>query len=184
MGIAERYVLWLTVYVGTFQIWHKLCFKCSICNKGLDSSTVSERDGNVFCRGKCILFGGAVKALQHRATVWTMMFRGCPFDGMTSSECHEKLFLFIFNEGNLLFLGLIWTESWTRSQHNMFLALYSQLSISAVPLHWGRSCLLLKTPMTWRLFRILSLPKVHICCQVSNMWSVYWHYFNLAIGPG
>ncbi|XP_041367255.1 cysteine and glycine-rich protein 1-like [Gigantopelta aegis] len=36
--------------IGAGQTWHKLCFKCSICNKGLDSSTVSEREGNVFCK--------------------------------------------------------------------------------------------------------------------------------------
>ncbi|XP_022082940.1 cysteine and glycine-rich protein 1-like [Acanthaster planci] len=30
--------------------WHKLCFKCELCSKMLDSTTVAEHDLTLFCR--------------------------------------------------------------------------------------------------------------------------------------
>ena len=30
--------------------WHKACFRCSKCQKGLDSTTVSDHEGKLFCR--------------------------------------------------------------------------------------------------------------------------------------
>ncbi|KAL3306948.1 Cysteine and glycine-rich protein 1 [Cichlidogyrus casuarinus] len=30
--------------------WHKMCLKCGMCNKLLDSTTVAEHEGEVFCK--------------------------------------------------------------------------------------------------------------------------------------
>ena len=30
--------------------WHKRCFTCASCKKGLDSSTLAEHDGEIFCK--------------------------------------------------------------------------------------------------------------------------------------
>jgi len=32
------------------QTFHKSCFTCQICNKRIDSSTLCEREGEIFCR--------------------------------------------------------------------------------------------------------------------------------------
>ncbi|WP_411023457.1 LIM domain-containing protein, partial [Salmonella sp. s51228] len=33
------------------QSWHKMCHKCSACNKLLDSTTVAPHGKDIFCRG-------------------------------------------------------------------------------------------------------------------------------------
>ncbi|XP_062523556.1 cysteine and glycine-rich protein 1-like isoform X1 [Corticium candelabrum] len=41
--------------------WHKACFRCSACGSTLDSTTVSDHDGKLFCRrcyGKNYGIGG------------------------------------------------------------------------------------------------------------------------------
>lgn len=35
--------------VGAGKVWHKLCFKCANCGKGLDSSTVRDSEGMIYC---------------------------------------------------------------------------------------------------------------------------------------
>lgn len=32
------------------QSWHKHCFNCSSCNKKLDSTTVCDKDGQIYCK--------------------------------------------------------------------------------------------------------------------------------------
>ena len=52
--------------------WHKNCLKCGMCNKFLDSTTVAEHEGEVFCKGchgrkfgpKGYGFGGGAGALS------------------------------------------------------------------------------------------------------------------------
>jgi len=38
--------------IGAGREWHKMCFKCMApgCNAGLDSTTVADRDGKIFCK--------------------------------------------------------------------------------------------------------------------------------------
>lgn len=41
----------LVVYY-VLQSWHKGCFNCSSCRKKLDSTTVCDKDGEIYCKGK------------------------------------------------------------------------------------------------------------------------------------
>lgn len=36
------------------QSWHKGCFRCAKCGKGLESTTVADRDGEIYCKGLCV----------------------------------------------------------------------------------------------------------------------------------
>ncbi|KXJ27820.1 Cysteine and glycine-rich protein 2 [Exaiptasia diaphana] len=36
--------------VGAGKQWHKACFTCRVCNKRLDSTTVSDRNGEIYCK--------------------------------------------------------------------------------------------------------------------------------------
>lgn len=36
------------------QFWHKSCFRCASCGKGLESTTLADRDGEIFCKGLCL----------------------------------------------------------------------------------------------------------------------------------
>ena len=33
------------------QSWHKACFRCAKCGKGLESTTVADKDGEIYCKG-------------------------------------------------------------------------------------------------------------------------------------
>ncbi|KAI3369825.1 hypothetical protein L3Q82_024654 [Scortum barcoo] len=37
--------------IGGGNSWHKGCFRCAKCGKGLESTTVADRDGEIFCKG-------------------------------------------------------------------------------------------------------------------------------------
>lgn len=40
----------------SFKAFHKSCFKCGDCNKGLDSVNVTEGpDKDIYCKGKLVL---------------------------------------------------------------------------------------------------------------------------------
>ncbi|XP_022082829.1 cysteine and glycine-rich protein 1-like [Acanthaster planci] len=36
--------------IGAGQSWHKSCFNCKTCKKKLDSTTLSDKDGEIFCK--------------------------------------------------------------------------------------------------------------------------------------
>ncbi|XP_069078013.1 cysteine and glycine-rich protein 3 [Pleurodeles waltl] len=52
--------------------WHKTCFRCAFCGKSLDSTTVTEKDGEIYCKvcyaknfgPKGIGFGGLTQVEQ------------------------------------------------------------------------------------------------------------------------
>ena len=33
------------------QSWHKSCFRCAKCGKGLESTTLADKDGEIYCKG-------------------------------------------------------------------------------------------------------------------------------------
>lgn len=37
--------------VGAGSSWHKACFACKDCNKKLESTTVTDKDGELYCKG-------------------------------------------------------------------------------------------------------------------------------------
>uniref|UniRef100_A0A8C5M648 Cysteine and glycine-rich protein 1 n=1 Tax=Leptobrachium leishanense TaxID=445787 RepID=A0A8C5M648_9ANUR len=59
--------------VGAGNSWHKACFRCAKCGKGLESTTLADKDGEIFCKGcyaknfgpKGFGFGQGAGALAH-----------------------------------------------------------------------------------------------------------------------
>jgi len=48
-------VSWLyssVLYLCVFQPWHKNCFRCAKCGKSLESTTQTEKDGEIYCKGQ------------------------------------------------------------------------------------------------------------------------------------
>ena len=39
------------------QSWHKSCFRCAKCGKGLESTTLADKDGEIYCKGGCVASG-------------------------------------------------------------------------------------------------------------------------------
>uniref|UniRef100_A0A8C1WS88 Cysteine and glycine-rich protein 3 (cardiac LIM protein) n=1 Tax=Cyprinus carpio TaxID=7962 RepID=A0A8C1WS88_CYPCA len=37
--------------MGTGKPWHKTCFRCLLCGKSLESTTVTDKDGELYCKG-------------------------------------------------------------------------------------------------------------------------------------
>ncbi|XP_077143333.1 cysteine and glycine-rich protein 3 isoform X5 [Ranitomeya variabilis] len=58
--------------MGGGMPWHKTCFRCALCGKSLDSTTVTEKDGEIYCKvcyaknfgPKGIGFGGLTQVDQ------------------------------------------------------------------------------------------------------------------------
>ncbi|XP_013864976.1 cysteine and glycine-rich protein 1b isoform X1 [Austrofundulus limnaeus] len=44
--------------IGGGNSWHKGCFRCAKCGKGLESTTLADRDGEIFCKVFEIVFTG------------------------------------------------------------------------------------------------------------------------------
>ncbi|XP_035251520.1 cysteine and glycine-rich protein 3 [Anguilla anguilla] len=36
--------------MGGGQTWHKTCFRCALCGKSLESTTVTDKDGEIYCK--------------------------------------------------------------------------------------------------------------------------------------
>ncbi|XP_074180976.1 cysteine and glycine-rich protein 2-like, partial [Rhinolophus sinicus] len=56
LGIKpERMVLSETslsnLRICVFQPWHKNCFRCAKCGKSLESTTLTEKEGEIYCKG-------------------------------------------------------------------------------------------------------------------------------------
>uniref|UniRef100_A0A8C9EZI6 LIM zinc-binding domain-containing protein n=1 Tax=Pavo cristatus TaxID=9049 RepID=A0A8C9EZI6_PAVCR len=37
--------------MGGGKPWHKTCFRCAICGKSLESTNVTDKDGELYCKG-------------------------------------------------------------------------------------------------------------------------------------
>lgn len=42
----------LLLYSSILQPWHKNCFRCAKCGKSLESTTQTEKDGEIYCKGE------------------------------------------------------------------------------------------------------------------------------------
>ncbi|XP_044772279.1 cysteine and glycine-rich protein 1 isoform X1 [Neomonachus schauinslandi] len=59
--------------IGAGKSWHKSCFRCAKCGKGLESTTLADKDGDIYCKGcyaknfgpKGFGFGQGAGALVH-----------------------------------------------------------------------------------------------------------------------
>uniref|UniRef100_A0AAA9S7T5 Cysteine and glycine-rich protein 1 n=2 Tax=Bos TaxID=9903 RepID=A0AAA9S7T5_BOVIN len=51
--------------IGAGKSWHKSCFRCAKCGKGLESTTLADKDGEIYCKEKRIQ--GNPKALEQSA---------------------------------------------------------------------------------------------------------------------
>lgn len=49
-GMPSSLVAALTVPFPP-QSWHKSCFRCAKCGKGLESTTLADKDGEIYCKG-------------------------------------------------------------------------------------------------------------------------------------
>eukprot|EP01006_Ploeotia_vitrea_P061219 TRINITY_DN77528_c0_g1_i1.p2 TRINITY_DN77528_c0_g1~~TRINITY_DN77528_c0_g1_i1.p2 ORF type:complete len:262 (-),score=100.29 TRINITY_DN77528_c0_g1_i1:15-800(-) len=49
-GRCQKSVYAAEKVLGAGQSWHKACFKCTTCNKRLDSSTLADSGGKLYCR--------------------------------------------------------------------------------------------------------------------------------------
>uniref|UniRef100_A0A8C0HDS5 Cysteine and glycine-rich protein 1 n=1 Tax=Chelonoidis abingdonii TaxID=106734 RepID=A0A8C0HDS5_CHEAB len=38
--------------IGAGKSWHKACFRCAKCGKGLESTTLADKDGEIYCKGE------------------------------------------------------------------------------------------------------------------------------------
>ncbi|KAI2649952.1 Cysteine and glycine-rich protein 1 [Labeo rohita] len=38
--------------IGAGNAWHRGCFRCAKCGKGLESTTLADKDGEIFCKGR------------------------------------------------------------------------------------------------------------------------------------
>ncbi|KAM8876814.1 cysteine and glycine-rich protein 3 [Synchiropus picturatus] len=36
--------------MGGGKSWHKTCFRCAMCGKSLESTTVTDKDGEIYCK--------------------------------------------------------------------------------------------------------------------------------------
>uniref|UniRef100_A0A8C2DF51 Cysteine and glycine-rich protein 1 n=1 Tax=Cyprinus carpio TaxID=7962 RepID=A0A8C2DF51_CYPCA len=42
--------------MGAGKPWHKTCFRCLLCGKSLESTTVTDKDGELYCKAMTIFF--------------------------------------------------------------------------------------------------------------------------------
>uniref|UniRef100_A0A671M0Q4 Cysteine and glycine-rich protein 3-like n=1 Tax=Sinocyclocheilus anshuiensis TaxID=1608454 RepID=A0A671M0Q4_9TELE len=42
--------------MGAGKPWHKTCFRCLLCGKSLESTTVTDKDGELYCKDFSFLF--------------------------------------------------------------------------------------------------------------------------------
>nr|KAF6399663.1 cysteine and glycine rich protein 1 [Molossus molossus] len=79
MGVSERCprcgqaVYAAEKVIGAGKSWHKSCFRCAKCGKGLESTTLADKEGEIYCKGcyaknfgpKGFGFGQGAGALVH-----------------------------------------------------------------------------------------------------------------------
>uniref|UniRef100_A0A3Q3IIU0 Cysteine and glycine-rich protein 1 n=1 Tax=Monopterus albus TaxID=43700 RepID=A0A3Q3IIU0_MONAL len=65
--------------MGAGKPWHKTCFRCAMCGKSLESTTVTDKDGELYCK---------VPVQEHS---WTCSnLRPCIFLHIIWSQCSRR----------------------------------------------------------------------------------------------
>ncbi|XP_005995500.1 cysteine and glycine-rich protein 1 [Latimeria chalumnae] len=70
---CEKSVYAAEKVVGAGKSWHKACFRCAKCGKGLESTTLADKEGEIYCKAcyaknfgpKGCGFGGGAGALAY-----------------------------------------------------------------------------------------------------------------------
>ncbi|EPQ20353.1 Cysteine and glycine-rich protein 1 [Myotis brandtii] len=73
IGGSERCPRCSQAVYAAEKSWHKSCFRCAKCGKGLESTTLADKDGEIYCKGcyaknfgpKGFGFGQGAGALVH-----------------------------------------------------------------------------------------------------------------------
>lgn len=47
-----RHSVYLNYLFFPPQPWHKNCFRCAKCGKSLESTTLTEKEGEIYCKGE------------------------------------------------------------------------------------------------------------------------------------
>uniref|UniRef100_A0A9J8BF51 Cysteine and glycine-rich protein 1 n=1 Tax=Cyprinus carpio carpio TaxID=630221 RepID=A0A9J8BF51_CYPCA len=52
--------------IGAGNAWHRGCFRCAKCGKGLESTTLADKDGEIYCKGRVsnVIFSLLIHAKQ------------------------------------------------------------------------------------------------------------------------
>jgi len=82
--------------LGAGMHWHKGCFNCATCHKGLDSTTLTEKDGEIYCKScygkhfgpKGYGYGGGAGVLSTDSTVIVTAAAPAAAVGGVCSECN------------------------------------------------------------------------------------------------
>ena len=73
MGAVEKH--------SCLQVYHKACFKCSMCNKSLDSTLVTQHEDNIYCKGLPVIIIITIRhsiPVTNCGGVYVRMFSICP----------------------------------------------------------------------------------------------------------
>lgn len=90
----------LTLLFYPFKSWHKSCFRCAKCGKGLESTTLADKDGEIYCKG--IIHHTSFKIFELKVRSFKIWHRILPC--MTDLVCFF-LFCFFFQDAMPRTLG-------------------------------------------------------------------------------
>ncbi|NXE30132.1 CSRP1 protein, partial [Ardeotis kori] len=62
--------VWLCAAGAGTTGWHKSCFRCAKCGKSLESTTLADKDGEIYCKGESCLPAGSSGTLQGGGRGW------------------------------------------------------------------------------------------------------------------
>lgn len=59
------------------QAWHKSCFRCAKCGKGLESTTLADKDGEIYCKGGCRKTHSGLHQPPTQSYPWITLYNEC-----------------------------------------------------------------------------------------------------------
>uniref|UniRef100_A0A452T3Q6 Cysteine and glycine-rich protein 1 n=2 Tax=Ursidae TaxID=9632 RepID=A0A452T3Q6_URSMA len=57
--------------IGAGKSWHKSCFRCAKCGKGLESTTLADKDGEIYCKDEETSLEGKSDLARIIWQIWT-----------------------------------------------------------------------------------------------------------------